>query len=81
MYIQTSDDIVNIAISIAVIVVALALVWLLVELVRIIRPLRRAVEAAAERIERIDATLAAALSFVRSIFPGGSKNRTRRRSL
>lgn len=57
MSFQTSGDILNIVLSIVVALVGLGLLWLIVELIRIVRPVRKLVETVEDRLTRIDAAV------------------------
>lgn len=57
MSLESSTDILNTVLSVVVVLVGLGLLWLIVELIRIVRPFRKLVETAEDRITRIDAAV------------------------
>ena len=82
MYFQTSDDILNVVLAAVVAAVGAALLWLIVELIRIVRPARKLVESVEHKITRIDTALQRIVGFVPAILDwlrmrtsGGKKRR------
>ena len=67
MYFQTSDDILNVVLAAVVAAVGAALLWLIVELIRIVRPARKLVETVEHKITRIDTALQRIVGFVPSL--------------
>lgn len=91
MYLETSSDILNIVLSVVIAAAGVAFIWLVVELIRIVRPVRKLVETVEDRLERIDAAvhlikdkvfsvaglLPAILDWIRGVTGGAPKRRKR----
>lgn len=67
MYFQTTDDLLNLVLAVVIAATGVAFIWLIVEIIRIVRPVRKLVETVDDRISRIDAALQKIVSIAASI--------------